>query len=418
MAWKAALYGVAIADAAFGIYMRYRQKGALQKHLKTSKETKENEDTEKRTAYNVAKLNFSSISNIYGLSWSLLGTKLNWIHAIYAYATTRLLAPGAGLFKVSAAFVAISTIIGQIQELPVSYWSTFVLEEKYGFNKTTAMTFVKDELLGCVLSSAIGSCLFAVLSKASQHVTALFPLQIGGIMLAFMVVVQYAFPIFIMPLYNKFTPLEEGELRSAIEKLAESQNFPSKRIYVIDGSTRSSHSNAFFIGLPGYKQICLYDTLLKTDNQNEILAILGHELGHWKMNHIPQRLASVVVGFSTILALAPPILKSSGFYDELGFAPNEHPPLIGLFVFFQLAQSLFTALSFGLNWQSQAKEYEADAFATKLGYGKELIEALRTLDKDNLGAEVVDPVYSVYARGHPLTKDRFSAIEDVMAKLK
>lgn len=418
MAWKIALYSVAIADVAFGAYMRYRQNRALQKHSANALGKEEHKDSEKRTSYNVAKLTFSSISSIYGLAWSLVETKYNWTHLIYTYATTRVLAPSAGVFKTSAVFTAITSLIGQLQSLPISYWSTFVLEEKFGFNKTTYGRFVKDEVLGCIVSTVVSAGLFAVLAKVTQHVTVWFPIQMAAVLFSFMVVLQYSFPALILPLFNKFTPLEEGKLRTEIEKLAESQSFPSDKIYVIDGSTRSSHSNAFFVGLPGYKQICLYDTLLKTDNDGEILAILSHELGHWKMNHIPKALFLNVAAFSSILALAPPLLKSQGFFTELGFGPNERPPLVALMVFFQLAQSLFTALTFIQHWLSQTNEYQADAFAAKLGRGKELIAALATLDKENLGAEVVDPIYSVYARSHPVTKDRFAAIEKEMAILE
>ncbi|KAJ9081521.1 zinc metalloprotease [Entomophthora muscae] len=229
------------------------------------------------------------------------------------------------------------------------------------------------------------------------------------------------FPTFIQPLFNKFSPLEDGPLKDQIEALAKSVEFPLTKLYVIDGSKRSSHSNAYFFGLFKNKRIVLFDTLLDDSTQEEILAILGHELGHWKLNHVTSRLVVTQLHLITVFLVFQQFITNKSLYEAFGFVDGAMPVLIGFVLFQYLYAPIEAVVGFLLNVLSRKHEFEADAFAVQLGKAHPLATGLLKLQKKNLGDMNPDPLYSAYHFSHPPLTERLSAIpvtltkEDVLA---
>lgn len=224
-----------------------------------------------------------------------------------------------------------------------------------------------------------------------------------------------------MPLFNKFTPVPDGEVRTRVEALASELKFPLKHLYVIDGSKRSSHSNAYFYGLPWSKQIVLFDTLIEKSTPAEVEAVLAHELGHWYLSH-PTRLLLIAQGhlFFT-LAIFSIFIHNKALFSSFGFDPSlavqspngpPQPIMIGFVLYQLLFEPLDTLAKFFMNSKTRKYEYEADAFAVRLGKKKELADALIKLHIDNLSSPHNDKLYSAYHHSHPTLPERLKAMDD------
>ena len=234
--------------------------------------------------------------------------------------------------------------------------------------------------------------------------------------IAVMFIMMLLYPNFIAPLFNTFTELEDGELKDGINKLAESLKFPTSKIYVIDGSKRTSHSNAYFYGFWKYKRIVLFDTLLKQVSNNEIYAILCHEMGHWEKNHF---WINVSFAFAQVFAL----FYLFGFFRNvaeiyLSFGYNEKSTFIGIYLF----SMIYAPVAFFLEKIhlriSRSNEFEADAYANNFGYSKHLCEGLIKLNKENLSDMDPDPLYSSFHNTHPTLLERLNALELIQIKTK
>ncbi|KAJ3694726.1 hypothetical protein LUZ60_000103 [Juncus effusus] len=225
------------------------------------------------------------------------------------------------------------------------------------------------------------------------------------------IVMMTIYPVLIAPLFNKFTPLPEGELREKIEKLAASLKFPLKKLFVVDGSTRSSHSNAYMYGFFKNKRIVLYDTLIQQcSDEEEIVAVLAHELGHWKLNHtLYTFIALQTLTFLQFGGYAL-VRNSKDLFESFGF--DTQPVIIGLIIFQHTIIPVQHLVSFGLNLVSRAFEFQADAFAKKLGYTSTLKAALVKLQEENLSAMNTDSWYSAYHYSHPPLVERLAALQD------
>ncbi|KAL2511345.1 CAAX prenyl protease 1-like protein [Abeliophyllum distichum] len=271
------------------------------------------------------------------------------------------------------AFLAGVMFWSQVTDLPFSLYSTFVIESRHGFNKQTIWLFFRDMIKGIVLAIVIGPPIVAAIIVIVQKGGPYLAIYLWAFMLVLSLVLMTLYPILIAPLFNKFTPLPDGELRVKIENLASSLKFPLKKLFVIDGSTRSSHSNAYMYGFFNNKRIVLYDTLIQQcKNDEEVVAVIGHELGHWKLNHT---MYSFIAVQHTVI-------------------PLQH------------------LVSFVLNLVSRAFEFQADAFAKKLGYGSALRAGLVKLQEENLSAMNTDPWYSAYHYSHPPLVERLAAIDE------
>lgn len=258
----------------------------------------------------------------------------------------------------SLVFIFLFNFIDLIYSLPFSYYSTFVLEEKFGFNKTTLDTWVKDMLKGQALTIAfgvpIGSAFLKIIQKTGQS----FFYYLWVFMLVVQVSAMTIYPIWIMPLFNKFTPLEPGPLKERTEALAQKLSFPLTELLVIDGSKRSSHSNAFFTGLPWKKRIVIYDTLLNKSTTEEVEAVLAHELGHWKKGHTTRLL--LISQFQTfyIFALFSAFLNNDSLFRSFGFY-HEKPIMIGFLLYSAVSSCTEPLISLAMHMLTRAYEYEA-----------------------------------------------------------
>ncbi|SCV68881.1 BQ2448_1002 [Microbotryum intermedium] len=338
--------------------------------------------------------------------------------------------PGAkGEISTSLVFVAILTVVGTLLSLPQSYYKNFVLEEEHGFNKMTRSTFFSDAAKGFVLSLVLELPLLAGIIWIIHWVGTDGVLRIVAWIMAFIFSIQIVmiplYPYVIAPLFNKYTPLDETHaVFPKVKALATRLNFPLGRVWVMDGSKRSSHSNAYFFGLPYLtKHIVIYDTLLDKSTPEEVEAILAHELGHWAGKHVLVLLLTSLIqtGFSLLifsLFLSNPVLLSSfGFTSTTPFSGSPGgPTIIALFLASALFSPLSAVLQFTTNTVTRALEYQADRFAFVLGpeYAKNLKGALVGIHEKNLAVYGVDPVYSAYNNNHPTLIERLDALDNAL----
>jgi len=294
---------------------------------------------------------------------------------------------------------------GAVVNLPLSYYKAFYLEEAFGFNKQTKSLFFTDAVKTQLLMAAFGSPILAGFLKIIQTFGKNFFYYVWLFVLGVQIVMVTVYPLVIVPMFNKLTPLEPGKLKSDVEALATRLNFPLKHLYVIDGSKRSSHSNAYFYGLPWSKQIVIFDTLIEKSETEEVVAVLAHELGHWKEGHTTKMLGVSQVHTFWIFALFSAFITNRSLYEAFGFYKT-HPILIGFLIFNDILGPLDTVLKLFINILSRKFEYEADQFAVKLGYSTELASSLIKLQIQNLGTMEADWMYSSYHFTHPLLPER------------
>ncbi|XP_051145143.1 CAAX prenyl protease 1 homolog isoform X1 [Andrographis paniculata] len=313
------------------------------------------------------------------------------------------------------AFLAGVMFWSQITDLPFSLYSTFVIEARHGFNKQTIWLFFRDMIKGIALTIVIGPPIVAAIIYIVQIGGPYLALYLWAFMLVVSLVMMTIYPVLIAPLFNKFTPLPEGGLREKIENLASSLKFPLKKLFVVDGSTRSSHSNAYMYGFFKNKRIVLYDTLIQQcKNDEEVVAVIAHELGHWKLNHTMY--SFIAVQILTLLQFGGFTLvrNSKDLFESFGF--DTQPVLIGLIIFQHTVIPFQHLVSFLLNLVSRAFEFQADAFAWKLGYAEPLRAGLIKLQEENLSAMNTDPWYSAYHYSHPPLVERLAAIDKLEKK--
>lgn len=300
-----------------------------------------------------------------------------------------------------------STLLG----LPFDWYDTFKIEAKYGFNKTTPGVFLADLVKGLVLGGVIGLPVLALL----LWLFGTFPGAWLWAWLAVTVLVlalQYLAPRYLMPIFNKFTPLEDGSLKTAIHALSEKCAFPVKELFVIDGSRRSTKGNAFFAGFGNNKRIALYDTLIEKHPQPELLAVLAHEIGHYKRGHIVQRLIVAVLQLAVLFLLMGTVLGNAGLHAAFGLqAPVLWLGLVFFTILFEPAQTVLGILS-GL-W-SRKHEYEADAYAAgATGGAADMIAALKRLARDTLSNLTPHPLTVFLHYSHPPMVQRLAALRKI-----
>ncbi|PCH34809.1 hypothetical protein WOLCODRAFT_133619 [Wolfiporia cocos MD-104 SS10] len=324
----------------------------------------------------------------------------------------------------SIAFVFVLFFVSSLPTIPLSVYSTFVLEEKHGFNKITPGLFVADLLKGWAIGSVIAPPFIAAFLYVFKWAGDRFVPWLMAFLLAFQLIMVVIYPTLIQPLFNKLSPLAEGELRTRIEALASKLRFPLTHLYEIDGSKRSSHSNAYFYGLPWSKHIVIFDTLIKESRPDEVEAVLAHELGHWYYLHPTKLLLVSQVHLFAILALFPAFLHAPQVLRAFDFPADvsAQPPTIVAFLLFQMIISPLEAIvGIGMNAVSRRFEFQADRFACELQHmlkaeemadmGDRLGRALVTLHVKNLSTVWVDWLYSAYHHSHPTLTERLRALE-------
>lgn len=310
---------------------------------------------------------------------------------------------GAGVVALLTFF-----LINALLKLPLQLYSTFVLEEKFGFNKTTALTFVLDRIKGAIVGLVLGVPFLWVLMWLVTGAGEWWWLYAAAFVVAVQFVMMVIGPMFIMPLFNKFRPLPEGELKSELEALSQRCNFAVSGLYEMDGSKRSAHSNAFFAGLGKARRIVLFDTLIKQLSVKELAAVLAHEIGHYKLKHIPKSLAiSVLLTFTGFFVLGQ-MIDWDPMYQAFGVGLKSEDK--GLLIFFLTSGSFLFWLSPLFSALSRKHEYEADAYAKAQTAAEPMGGALLKLSEKNLSNYAPHPWYSAWHYSHPTLLERLAAL--------
>jgi STE24 endopeptidase len=306
-------------------------------------------------------------------------------------------------------YIAILTLSYSLITLPFSIYSTFVIEERYGFNRTTPRVFIMDKIKSMVLAILLGMPLLAGILALFEYGGSYAWLYCWIISTLYLIVMEFIAPTWIMPIFNKFTPLEDGGLKNAIFDYTNSVKYPIQNVYIIDGSRRSSKSNAFFTGFGRNKRIALFDTLIARQSIDEIIAVLAHEIGHYKKGHIILGLFISILHFGLLFFLLSLFINSVDLHRA--FFINQPSIYTGIIFFGMLYTPVELFLSLFLNILSRRFEYEADRFATAtLNQPGALIEALKKLSADNLSNLTPHPFYVFLHYSHPPLLNRIEAI--------
>ena len=359
---------------------------------------------QKAAAYTVAKARFGLLEMALGtavlLGWTLLGGLSALNQALMQWL-------GGGLWQ-QIALLAAFVLVGAVIELPITLYQTFVLEERFGFNKMTFRLWLADLLKSSVMGALIGLPIAALILWVMGATGSGWWLWAWGVWMGFNLLLLLIYPTFIAPMFNKFQPLEDETLKARVTALMQRCGFAAKGLFVMDGSKRSAHANAYFTGFGAAKRVVFYDTLLAKLSAGEVDAVLAHELGHFKHKHIIKRIVSMFAISLAGFALLGWLATQAWFYFGLGVSPNLNAPndalalllfLLGMPVFSFFISPLFAQLS-------RKHEFEADAYAVAQTSGADLSTALLKLYEDNASTLTPDPVYVKFYYSHPPASER------------
>ncbi|MEW5976895.1 MAG: M48 family metallopeptidase [Acidobacteriota bacterium] len=308
-------------------------------------------------------------------------------------------------------FLGAMAVLFYLVSLPFSLYGTFVIEERYGFNRLTVRTWMVDLAKGLLLAIVVAGPLLAVVLWYMEHyLHGWWWLTVWLILAAFQLLLTTVFPILIVPLFNKLTPLPDGSLRAQIHRLADKVRFRMSEVFTMDGSKRSTHSNAFFAGLGRFRRIVMFDTLIRSLEEKEVLAVLAHEMGHCVKKHVQKGL---LIGLSSSLAglyLLSLLMDAAWFYEAFGF--RQRSAHAALFIFSKASGSFFFFLEPLFSTLSRKHEYEADRFAAEVTASREaMISALVKLTRENLSNLTPHPLYRFFHYTHPTALERIAALE-------
>ena len=335
-----------------------------------------------------------------------------WLLGGYAWLDQAVRGLHAGFIFTGLAYLGALFLGRWLLGLPLEIYETFRIEEKFGFNKTTPAVFAGDQVKSLLLSTILGGGVLALVLWILRHAGAVAWVYAWAMASVLLIAMVYAAPALILPIFNKLTPLEDGELRREIMACAERLCFPLAEISVMDSSRRSTKANAFFTGIGGTKRVVLYDTLIKNHSTDELVAVLAHEIGHFKLRHIIQHILGAVVNIGIFLFLAQWMIRWPALYGAFGV----HQPSIyvGLALFLVLYGPLSRVLGIARGAQSRRHEFAADRFAAeKTGLPHALGEALKKLSRNNLGNLSPHPLHVVLYHSHPPVLERVRALEGI-----
>jgi STE24 endopeptidase len=362
------------------------------------------EDHQKAADYTAAKVRFSRIMIAWDaliLGAFTLGGGIAWLdrqaHALAGQGV------GAGL-----ALIAGLALVNGVLGLPFSLYATFVLEARFGFNKTTLGLWVADLVKSTLLGAALGLPLVALVLWLMDKAGVAWWFYAWAAWVAFGLLIMAVYPKFIAPLFNKFTPLADESLRTRIDALLAKCGFASNGVFVMDGSRRSSHGNAYFTGFGKTKRIVFFDTLVERLEPIEVEAVLAHELGHYKRHHIIKRMIMIYGTGFAMMALLGLLKNADWFYGGLGVTT---PSTAAALVLFFLALPVFTfPFAWLSSYGSRKHEYEADAYAAEVSEARALISGLVKLYRDNANTLTPDPLHSLFYDSHPPAALRIAAL--------
>lgn len=369
------------------------------------KDVYETERYKESQAYKRTNTRFSFLTS----SFNLLLILLMFFLGGFAYVNDIAYSISGNYIVVALVFFGILMLASDLINTPFDLYDTFVIEEKFGFNKTTPKTYFLDKLKGWLLGALLGGGIFALIIWFYQLTGKNFWIWAWILASSFMIFMTMFYSNLIVPLFNKQTPLEEGELRTAIENFAEKAGFTLTNIYVIDGSKRSTKANAYFSGLGNKKRIVLFDTLIEDLSTEEIVAVLAHEIGHFKKKHTLTGTIISIAQTGFTLFLFSLFLNNPALSQALGVPePNFHLSLIAFGI---LYTPISIILGVFVNLFSRKNEYEADRFAARKYSAEPLIKALKKLSSKNLSNLTPHPLYVVFHYSHPPLLQRVRALK-------
>jgi STE24 endopeptidase len=362
---------------------------------------------QKAADYTLAKVKLSDLDSALGIIVLLLLTLGGGINIIFTYWSTFSLSPLIEGVAATATIFLLLTLI----EIPTSLYQTFVIEEKFGFNKSSVNQFIKDQLMHLGLGSLIGLPLLASILWIMDNIGSTWWLWAWAIIMGFSLLMSWLYPTVIAPLFNKFTPMEEGTLKERISGLLLRCGFNSQGIFIMDGSKRSGHGNAYFTGLGNNKRIVFFDNLVNSLDDEELEAVLAHELGHFKCKHVIKMLIATSIMSLISLGILGWLIDQDWFYTGLGVALEQKSNATALLLF-MLVSSSFTFFMQPLSAYFQRKfEFEADDFAAHNAQAIKMISGLVKLYEENANTLTPDPMYSAFHYSHPPAAIRIAHLE-------
>jgi STE24 endopeptidase len=404
-----------LASVAMRLWLSQRQFNHIQVHRDRVPEEFADkikiDDHQKAADYSCTKLRIGRYSLAWETAWLLLWTLGGGLNMLDLWWSNQQLSPLINGIAVIASLMIIAAIL----DLPFSLYHTFVVEQRFGFNQTDWKTWLLDLLKTTLLMAVLGLPLIAVILWLMNQAGQYWWLYAWLVWTGFSLLMLWAWPAFIAPLFNKFSALEDVSLKSRIDNLLQRCGFQSEGVYVVDGSRRSAHGNAYFTGFGKNKRIVFYDTLLETLSEDEVEAVLAHELGHFKRHHIKKSLFISLLTTLLGFALLAWLMESSWFYTALGVElASTHTALL-LFVltmpvFVYFISPLFSALS-------RKHEFEADEFAKLNSDYRALISALVNMYRDNASTLTPDPLHSMFYDSHPPASIRISHLKSVAGEI-
>lgn len=369
---------------------------------------------QKAADYTVARARFGLLALAFNaavlLGWTLLGG-LDLING-WALAASQMLPPGWQPMGYQLGLVTLFVLMGSLLDLPWELWTTFRIEQAFGFNHTTLRLYLADLVKGAVVGAVLGLPIVALILWLMGSAGPRWWLWAWGAWVGFNVLVMVIYPTLIAPLFNKFVPLTDLALKQRVEGLMARCGFAAKGLFVMDGSRRSAHANAYFSGFGPAKRVVFFDTLLDKLNGAELEAVLAHELGHFKHRHITKRIVLMFAMSLAGFALLGWLAQQPAFYAGLGVAPNLGAPNDALaLLLFLLVGPVFGFFVTPLaSHFSRRDEFQADAYARAQASGSDLSSALLKLHKDNAGTLTPDPVYARFYYSHPPAAERLAAL--------
>lgn len=366
------------------------------------------EDHQRAADYTTAKLKFQTVSIVFHFLLLICWLPLGGMAFVDELARSFNLAT----IQTGLVFFGIYFIISLLLNLPESLYSTFVLEEKFGFNKTTARTFILDLAKQLLLSIILmAPLLWGILYfvKSYPHSWWLYS-WISIVIFQFIII--WAYPKFISPLFNKFTLLDDSELKKSIDELSRAASIDFDSYYVMNASMRSSHGNAYFTGFGKNKRIVFFDTLLSSLNKEEVISVLAHELGHHKLKHIVKSITINTLFMGVGFYIVSQAFNNNQFFTSFKLQPSAHT---GLLLFSHLIPIMTFFLTPISSWFSRRNEYEADQFSVKFADGKSLISALVKMYKDNSNSLTPSPLYTKFYNSHPAAIERVAFINNLVS---
>lgn|SRR5574344_1300100 len=367
---------------------------------------------DKTCRYEDAKYKLWVPQNILGLALSLVLVFTGfypWLFNLFWGATNNI-------YLTALLFLLCGTIPSSVISLPFELYGEFGVEKKFGFSTMTFKLWLADQIKGIVVSLVLLVPLILIMIALLENASSWWWLLLGAVYVVFSLGISILYPRFIAPLFNKFTPLEEGSLKARLFSLLAKVGFKSNGVFVMDASKRSKHSNAYFTGFGKTKRIVLYDTLIKQLTEEEIEAVLGHELGHYKKHHIVKRLAVSIPLVFAALFIVSLFITHTQLYTGFGFAANAdvfpHMQFIGIFLLSLVFGGYGDLEKLVSNYFSRRDEFQADAFSAEVcGSGKPLITSLIKLNKENLSELTPPRIYCIFNYNHPSLLQRIRALD-------